>query len=260
MPAIQPEHLQRQINDVLELAQDPASFIRGCMNLLDYYADRTKRPRGSATKVEIARILRVPRPVMRTLCLQIQQSERGGPEQWLMIGRGLWDKAIREARQVASCTLAKSPGDSVPIEAEEWAARCEDDEALKELARMGMKPWRAQNLDRFYEVTGKWLCDSRLRLRHLGILALHGRSQDQDFKELPRILRQMEGLSSQVRGSSQRSLNALVRDLARISPPEVAKYLIDEVHAQVSGAGRLTRAAIPVFPERLQKELLRALG
>jgi hypothetical protein len=260
MPAIQPEQLHRQIDDLLKLAHEPTSFIRGCMNLLDYYADRTKRPRGSAAKVEIARILRVPRPVMKTLCLQIQQSERGEPTQWLVIGRGLWDKAIREARQVASCTLAKSPEDRIPAEVEDWATRCEDDEALKQLARMGMRYWRGKDLDRFYQATGAWLRDPRLRLRHLGILALHGRSRDQDFKELPRMLHQMEGLSSQVRGSSQRSLNALVRDLAQISPPEVAKYLIDEAQSKVTGASKLARAVMPVFPERLQQELRRALG
>jgi hypothetical protein len=260
MPAIQPEQLQRQIDDLLDLAHEPISFIRGCMNLLDYYADRTKRPRGSATKVEIARILRVPRPVMKTLCLQIQQSERGEPAQWLVIGRGLWDKAIREARQVAACTLLKSPEDKIPTEVGDWVIRCEDDEALRDLALVGIKHWRRQDLDRFYRTTGAWLLDSRMRLRHLGILALHGRSQDQDFQELPRMLRQMEGLSSRVYGSSQRSLNALVRDLAQISPPEVAKYLIDEVQANTAGSRRLTQAVMPIFPERLQQELRQVLG
>lgn len=260
MPAIQPELLQRQIDDLLSRVHDPRTFIRTCMNVLDYYADRTKRPRGAVAKVEIAKILRVPRPVMRTLCLRIQQFEGGESAHWLEISRGLWNQAIREARQVAAYSLPKSPEAMITAEAEAWAVICEDDEALTYLSSVGLKSWREKDRARFYAQAETWLADARVQIRHLAILALQARSGDDDFDELPLLLRILSGVSAQVRGSSQRSLSGLIRHLARISSPEVTKFLIDEIEADVQGARRLAQATMAAFPERLQAELSKTLG
>ena len=260
MPAIQPEYLQRQIDDLLSRVHDPRTFIRSCMNVLDYYADRTKRPRGAVAKVEIAKILRVPRPVMRTLCLRIQQFEGGESAHWLEIGQGLWNQAIREARQVAACTLTKSPEAMIPTEAEAWAIVCEDDEALTYLSSVGLKSWRERDQERFYVQVQDWVGDARVRIRHLAILTLQARTGDDDFDELPLILTIMTGLSAHVRGSSQRSLSGLIRHLASISSPEVTKFLINEIKADVQGARRLAQATMAAFPERLQAELSTTLG
>ena len=260
MPAIQPEQLQRQIDQLLGSVADPTGFIRSCMHLLDYYADRTKRPRGSAAKLEIAKILRVPRPVMKTICARIRQFESGEPEHWLIIAQGLWKKAIRESRQVAACALEKSPDEEIATVVEDWAMICEDDQALEYLTSTGLKHWRKQDLKRFYHIMQIWLGDNRLRIRHLAVLAIMGRSEDEDFQELPQVLNLLAGLTAQLRGSSQRSLTILVRQLASLSPPEVAKYLIDELQEDVPGAQRLTQNVLATFPERFQHEIRRSLG
>jgi hypothetical protein len=260
MPAIQPEVLQRQIDEILSLASEPGTFIRASINLLDYYADRTKRPRSSVARVEIAKVLRVPRPVMKTICLRLQQAPASISEEWQAIGSGLWDHASREARQMAACVLSKCPQDQIQIMVESWVLNCEDDEAIEFLAKQGMKFWRVQDLDRFYRTVLKWLGDTRLRMRYLGILALYGRSEDEDFAEIPRLLALLNGISSQVRGSSQRALTGLIRQLADVSPPEVAKFLLDEIRSQTSGAHRLAQASLSAFPVHLQREIQVELG
>jgi hypothetical protein len=260
MPAIQPEQLQRQIDQLLGSVADPTEFIRSCMHLLDYYADRTKRPRGSAAKLEIAKILRVPRPVMKMICARIRQFESGEPEHWLIIAQGLWKKAIRESRQVAACALEKSPHEEITTVVEDWAMICEDDQALGYVTSTGLKHWRKQDLKRFYHIMQIWLGDNRLRIRHLAVLAIMGRSEDEDFQELHQVLNLLAGLTAQLRGSSQRSLTILVRQLASLSPPEVAKYLIDELQEDVPGAQRLTQNVLASFPERFQHEIRHSLG
>ncbi len=257
MPAINPEQLQRQIDDLLVLVHQPERFVRSCVNLLDTYADRTKRPRGSTARIEISTVLRVPRPVMKTLYLRLLGSDEGD---WLAIGRGLWVMDIRETRQVAACALAKMSGEVVAEEAQEWALTCEDEEALDALASTGTTRWRTTEQANFYRTLEAWLGDPRIRIRHLGILALQARIRDVDFNELPQVLGLIQGLCANVRGSSQRSLNEMVRYLISISPPEVAKFVIDEVEAGVQGAKRLAQAVIPVFPDRLKKEIQKTLG
>jgi hypothetical protein len=255
MPAIQPDLLQRQIDELLGQANEPSAFIRTAINLLDHYADRTKRPRSSAVKVEIAKVLRVPRPVMKMLCMRLQLAPTRLSEEWFEIGSGLWGHATREARQLAACVLNKCPEDQVESLVESWVVACEDDEAIEYLALEGLKAWRVQDLERFYRTIVSWLGDGRLRMRFMGILAFYGRSQDEDFNELPRMLSILSGTSAEVRGSSQRALSNLIRSLAEISPPEVAKFLIDDLRSKTPGAQRLAQASLSVFPVRLQHEI-----
>ncbi len=258
MPAIQPDQLQRQIDTLLELVTQPQAFVRECMNLLDYYADRTKRPRGSAIDVEIARILRVPRPVMRTLCNQLQQTDQGESDLWLQIAQGLWNKGIREAREIAACALFKSPMQGVVEVAEQWAINCEDDVALEYLTTTGMKGWRTQEPQRFYQATASWLRDHRLRIRHMAILALLGLSKDEAFSEIPEVLNVLSSHKADLRGGSLRSQVSLVRQLAALSPPEVAKYLIDAQKEGGPGVSRLIQSVLSAFPTHLQNEILNA--
>jgi hypothetical protein len=131
---------------------------------------------------------------------------------------------------------------------------------LEYVTSSGLKLWRNQDLKRFYTTMQIWLNDNRLRIRHLAVLAIRGRIEDDNFQELPQVLNILEGLSAQLRGSSQRSLTILVRQLASLSPPEVAKYLIDELQEDVPGAQRLAQNVLTTFPERFQQEIRRSLG
>jgi len=62
--AIQPEVLQREIEAMLEHVGEPGRFIRECMKLLEYYADRARRSGRIPAEVASERVLRVPRPVL----------------------------------------------------------------------------------------------------------------------------------------------------------------------------------------------------
>jgi hypothetical protein len=143
---------------------------------------------------------------------------------------------------------------------EEWALGCEDEQARAYVTMDGLRIWRNHDRRRFYHAIDTWLKDPRLRIRHLGLLALLGRASDSDFVELPDVLKLLEGVSAHVRGSSQRTLLTLIRSLAQISPPEVAKYLIDQNNRQIEGAHRLAQNSAAVFPERLRHEIRAALG
>lgn len=256
MPAIQPDQLQRQVDTLFALVDQPQAFVRECMNVLDYYADRTKRPRGSSIDIEIARILRVPRPVMKTLCNQVQQTHLGDSELWLQIAGGLWVQGIREAREIAAFALSKSPVLGVVEVAEQWAINCEDDVALEYLTMTGLIGWRKQDPQGFYQAAKSWLGDHRLRIRHMAILALLGRSKDEGFDEIPEMLDVLSTQTSDLRGGSLRSQVSLLRQLAELSPPEVAKYLIDAQKSGDQGVRRLIQSVLSAFPSHLQNEIL----
>jgi hypothetical protein len=48
MPAINPARLEKEIEAIVKLMDDPGEFRRQCLELLRFYADRTKRTLDSA--------------------------------------------------------------------------------------------------------------------------------------------------------------------------------------------------------------------
>ena len=249
MPAVNPENLSRRIESVLLLLGEPRRFARACNELLEFYADRTKRRKSTMGHIETARILRVSRPVMRTLCNEIQHYEHEEKTDWLEAAELMWNTGVREGRLVAACLLNRTSQENVPIYAEAWAEACEDVVALERLASEGLSVWREQDPDAFLQVLKRWIDDQRLQVRHLGLLLIASASRDSTFdKYLPETFRMLHGISEKVRGDSINSLYRLIRQLAKRSPAETAKFLLDESKAGHPGVKRLIRNTIESLP------------
>ncbi len=260
MPAVNPEQLSRRIESVLMLLGEPRRFARACYELLEFYADRTKRGNTSTGHVETARVLRVSRPVLRTLCNEIQHFEHEEEADWLETAELMWNTGVREARFVAACLLNKAAHENAPIYAEAWAETCEDVVALERLAADGLSVWREQDPVVFLQVLTKWIDDHRLQVRHLALLLIANASRDSTFdKYLPETFRILQGISEKVRGGSVQSLYALVRQLAKLSSAETTKFLLGEIKAGHPGVKRLIRNTIESLPDNHREAINQAL-
>ena len=260
MPAVNPEILSRRIESVLLLLGEPRRFARACYELLEFYADRTKRRNTATGHVETARVLRVSRPVLRMLCNEIQHFEHEEKANWLEAAELMWNTGVREARFVAAGLLNKAAHENAPIYAETWAETCEDVVALERLAADGLSVWREQDPDIFLQVLTRWIDDHRLQVRHLALLLIANASRDSTFdKYLPEIFRILQGISEKVRGGSVQSLYALVRQLAKLSSAETTKFLLNEIKAGHPGVKRLIRNTIESLPDDYREAINHAL-
>ncbi len=260
MPAVNPEDLSQRIESVLMLLGEPRRFARACYELLEFYADRTKRRTTALGQVETARVLRVSRPVLRTLCNEIQHFAHEEEADWLEAAELMWNTGVREGRFVAACLLNKAAQENAPIYAEAWAETCEDVVALERLAADGLSVWREQDPDIFLQVLTRWIDDHHLQVRHLALLLIENASRDSTFdKYLPETFRILHGISVKVRGGSVQSLYRLVRQLAKRSPAETAKFLLDEIKAGHPGVKRLIRNTMESLPDNYREAINRAL-
>jgi hypothetical protein len=260
MPAVNPENLSRRIESALLLLGEPRQFARACYELLEFYADRTKRRNTAMGQVETARVLRVSRPVMRTLCMEIQRFEHEEQADWLEAAELMWNTGVREGRFIAASLLNKASPENAPIYAEAWAETCEDVVALKWLASDGLSVWREQDPEIFLQVLKRWIDDQRLQVRHLALLLIANASRDSTFdKYLPETFRILHGISAKVRGGSAQSLYGLVRELAKRSPAETTKFLLDEIKAGHPGVKRLIRNSMEFLPDNYREALHRVL-
>ncbi|MGB2896147.1 MAG: DNA alkylation repair protein [Anaerolineales bacterium] len=260
MPAVNPENLSRRIESVLLLLGEPRRFARACNELLEFYADRTKRRKATLGQVATARVLRVSRPVLRTLCNEIQHFKHEEKTDWLEAAELMWNTGVREGRFVAACLLNRAAQENAPIYAEAWAEACEDVVALERLASNGLSVWREQEPDVFIQVLKRWIDDHRLQVRHLALLSITSVSRDSTFdKYLPDAFRMLHGITAKVRGESIQSLYKLMRQLAKRSSAETAKFLLDESKAGHPGAKRLIRNTIESLPGNYHEAINRAL-
>jgi hypothetical protein len=125
---------------------------------------------------------------------------------------------------------------------------CEDNVALARLAREGLSGWVAADTAGFLERVAGWLASPRPRLRALGLLSIEATAADPGFRELPALFRLLQGLPGAGRGAGGTALEAAVETLARRSPPETVRFLLDEMEQGTLGAERLARRVAEVLP------------
>jgi hypothetical protein len=154
--------------------------------------------------------------------------------------------------------LSRAAPEDVPNCAEAWAETCEDAVALENLAAEGLTAWREQDSEVFLQVLKRWMDDPRLQVRHLALLLMTNVTRESAFdKHLPETFRILQGVSEKVRGESLQSLHGLMRQLAKQSPAETTKFLLDERKAGHPGVNRLIRSTIDTLPENYSEALNR---
>lgn len=257
MPAIQPEVLQREIEAMLEHVGEPGRFIRECMKLLEYYADRARRSGRIPAEVASERVLRVPRPVLRTLCAAIHRLGRGGEDvAWLELAQALWGKSYREPRLIAICMLREAELEDLPAMAGVWGEESDDPEVLRALAEEGLRPLREQDPEAYLGHIAAWLAADRRQA--LALHALNALLDTQAFDDFPRIFRLLQGSGGKIVRRANPIFRALMERLARRSPHETAAFLLEEIKREPSGAAKLVKWALANLPPRLQVELREA--
>jgi hypothetical protein len=161
---------------------------------------------------------------------------------------------------MAAALLGGLKGDEVPAWAEEHVGGCKDYAALQELAERGLAGWRTGSREDFLSRASVWLETTNARLRGLALLALAVEVATPAFEDLPSVFRMARGQADSVQGETRQALFALVRALAQRSPPETARFLLDDLPDGGAGTRRLVREVLTEFPPRHRAALRKALS
>lgn len=256
MPAINPARLEKEIEAIIRLMEDPGEFRRKCLELLRFYADRTKRTLDSA-EFELS-ALNAPNALVRTMANNFQDNVKDNPALAQPAASALWQSGFREARVLAVAMLGAQVRDEVPEWAAEWAKESVDPIVLDELARQGLVRWRESSPSAFLTRSAEWVAERKTHL--FGLKAIQSAVEDPGFEDLPSIYRILRGQSAKVRGESRRVLTELVSELSHRSPQETARFLLEELAREPELARRLIRDSLKAFPRRQQSLLQDALS
>jgi hypothetical protein len=260
MPAIVPEHLETQIEIVQRAFGNPQLLVRRIVELLEFYADRTRRPTRAREGENVPWAFGAPLPVLRALKKALLAGGGGDSETVWAVGEALWQAGYRETQVLATQLIGVHADERVALWAEEKAPSAVDGMALASLGGEGLERWRAEQGPGFLVRVDGWIQSGDAKLRALGLAAVAQALEDPDFEDIPSVFPLLRGLTESAQGEGRRQLGRATRALAKRSPPEAARFLREERMRCGERAHWLVRASLDAFPVRMRDNLRRTLS
>ena len=258
MPAIDPSRLEKQVAGVMEAFAEPSRLRSRCLDVLEFYASRV-RLSGGEGRTGAGRSLGVPAAVLRELERGLRASAAADSHAAAMAAEILWATAVQEARLLAIALLERQPVDELPSWVQAWVQTADDSLLLERLASGPLRHLRQEDLALFWQTLAVYLQSRAPSQVTIGLLALQDAVGGVDAGDLPRVFVLLSQAPPPQAGEAWRAQVAVLREAARRSPAEAARYLVDEIERARPGATRLTRQVINEFPPRQQEALRQSL-
>lgn len=259
MPAIQLARLKIQITDILTYFDRPVEFVRELHVLLNFYADRTRRPGQSGKPKPLIQAYNVPRQVLRRIKSDLAEPVLADPESALALADQLWAAEWFECRLLAIYILGLLPLSQASLilaRLQTWGQRCRDDALLAALLDDGAAQIRKEIPDQFETLVVNWLSETDRVSRKIGLRALPALVLNPGFENLPVFYRLLSPLLRESASALEMDLLDVVRALGQRSPQETAYFLQQNLIApHKSGLAVITRRSLDVFPPELQDAL-----
>lgn len=259
MPAIQPARLKQQAALVVQHLEDPRAFTRSLHYLFDFYADRTHRPGKSGEPASLLEAYNVPPPVLRQLVQTLKPLIEETPEAAFPLCDALWAEDVLEFRKLGAAILGKAPvrpPEPVIERVKNWAENEREIRLVRTLVEDGLARLRQEDPESALSAVEKWLDDSSVRRRQLGLLALLPMIKDPGFQNMPRFFRMIQPLVRQVPSGLRPEVVDILTALARRTPKETAFFLRQSmVMPESPDVPWLSRRVQKEFPDDLQASL-----
>jgi hypothetical protein len=264
MPAIQVARLKIQSAELATRFDNPAAFVRGLHELLDFYADRTRKPGQAGKPPPLIKPYNVPRPVLRQIKTDLSPYVAMDGESALALCDALWAEPYLEFRLLAADILGSVPADS-PDEILErinlWAKPGIEDRLLNALVKEGLTEVSKRDPERYLSQLEEWLTAEEDLPRRTGLKAISMMLADRDFENLPKIFRLLAPLVRKSPSQLRPDLLDVMYALAKRSPNEAAFFLRQNLSVMVDddGTAWLIRNSARYFPEEVRVSLKTAL-
>jgi hypothetical protein len=260
MPAIDISRLQREVEHLQSLFDSPAEVKRATLDILGFYAERTRRPSSALAAEKRGRSLDVPAPVLREIGMGLQETAAANPERCWPVADAMWDAEVREIR-VLACWVLSGQGDGRVAEwIERRAAGLDDPPVLRAVADRAMLGWRHSSGKAYIDQIERWLASSRSILHALGFRALRAGLEMPELEDMQRAFQILGRLPRPVRGDARIALADLLEALAKSSPAETTRFLLEEIEARQPGIERLARSLLATLPPAQRERLTAALS
>jgi len=255
MPAVELARLERQIEGLRRGFADSARLRREVLDLLEFYASRVRPGRTAGRTAALG----VPTAVLRAIETALRAEARADRHAAAMAGESLWSIPVVEARWLAIALLETQEASGLPPWVEAWAHTADDPALLERLASGPMRRLLADAPRLFWETISAYLASRQVAPATVALLSLREAASSLDDGDLPRFFEVLGGAPPTLTGEAWRAQVDALRAVARRSPAETARFLVDEISRARPGAARLARQTLEAFPPREREHLRRTL-
>ena len=262
MAAIDLTRLDKQIDELALLVDDPRAFQEELHRLLSFY-HRYSHRRHQNRQISFLKNYDLPEKVLSHIEARLKPLSLNEPGRVFELVNQLWQDSYYEARKLASSMLGNLPisyKDQVLETIEKWLAEPLDhglSEAVIENAGLRLQ---AESPEDWEKLINRLLNVPKVQSKRLGLLALSKLIAASTVDRLPLYFRWVREFLISPDASVDKALERVVEALAEKSPQETA-YLLREVliDSNDSVVGRRMRHYLPFFDEEPQKRILKAI-
>ncbi len=265
MPAINPVRLKIQAVELAETWQDRGAFVRALHHLLEFYADRVRRPGQAGKPKPLIRAYHAPKQVLRQIETELFPHLESDWQNASALADLLWEEAWLETRLLAIGILGQLPtrlSKEILQRMHAWGIACREGLLLDALLAAGViRFWQAAPQE-YAAVLEAWLTAPELATKRVGLRAILPLLTSSSFDNLPLIFRQLTPLLREPERALEADLIITLRALAQHSPRETIYYLQETIlTTPQAGIQRIVRQSLSALPEPLAlalRERLRA--
>jgi hypothetical protein len=197
MPAIQPARLRQQAVLLAERCADPPTYVRNLHYLMDFYADRARRPGQSGKPGPLITAYNVRPPVLRMILQETLPEALKDPQEGLALCDALWSEPYLEFRLLAAMLLGQLPpipAETITRRLETWLAPDLEEHLVLALLTYAVINLCLESPQTLVDMIQKWIDNSNSFYQQVGLRALLTLIQDPDFENLPAFYRILQPL------------------------------------------------------------------
>lgn len=263
MTAIQPERLKQQAVQLAEHFADPPTYVRELHQLLDYYADRVRRPGQSGRPAPLIQSYNVRPPVLRALLVELLPRLQADLQSGLALCDALWEQPYLEFRMLAILLLgqaAPDPPEAILQRIQSWITPALELQLVESLLSLGVARLQREHPMILLQQVERWLAHPQPFYQQLGLRALLPLVNNPGFENLPVFFRLITPLCQAAPSGLRADLLDVLAALARRSPQETA-YFLRQVLAYPDAPDTpwLIRQSLSEFPPEIQAGLRNAV-
>lgn len=262
MPAIQPARLKQQAALLAEQYQNPAAFLRGLHQLLDFYADRAHRPGQAGKPRPLTQAYKVSPPVLRQIYQEVVPLASGNISAALELCDHLWHQPYLEFRLLATMLLGQIPVDHpepVLQRINRWLTADVEEYLTQAVLNHSLIYLQQMYLPEVMQFIQDWLDRPNIFHQQLGLKALLPMIHNPEIDNLPTCFRLIHPLVRVAPTGLRPDLLDVLSAFAQRSPQETAFFLRQTLALPNSpDTPWLIRQSLQAFPKEMQDSLRKA--
>lgn len=241
---------------------DCPAYVRSLHYLLDFYADRARRPGLTGTPGPLISAYKVRPPVLRMVLQELVPLAQENPAQGLALCDALWAESFLEMRQLGAQLLGQippEPPEPIVERVQRWITPQLEFFLLECVLQDSLERVRREHPEMMVKLVQGWLESGQKFQQQIGLRALLPLIEDQRFENLPAFFRLAQPFCRVAPPGLRPDVLDVIAALARRSPQETAYFLRQTLTSpEAPDAPWLVRQSLEAFPADIQNGLRQA--